>query len=89
MRSEMPSSSVQSTRSGLRISRSDIAVIWPAVTSPGPSARNVRRFGPSACRRKRDLLHVQHDVGDVFAHARNRGELVQHASIWIAVTAAP
>jgi len=28
---------------------------------------------------KRDLLDVQHDVGDVLAHARNGREFVQHA----------
>ena len=28
---------------------------------------------------QRDLLHVEHDVGDVFAHARDGGEFVQHA----------
>jgi hypothetical protein len=26
-----------------------------------------------------DLLHVQHDIGDVLAHARNGRKLVQHA----------
>ena len=54
-------------------------VIWPAVTSPGPSARSVRRFGPFRMHAQRDLLHVEHDVGDVLAHARNRGEFVQNA----------
>ena len=28
---------------------------------------------------QRDLLHVEHDVGDVLAHARDGGEFVQHA----------
>ncbi len=28
---------------------------------------------------QRDLLHVQHDVGHVLAHARDGGEFVQHA----------
>jgi hypothetical protein len=39
--------------------------------------------------RMRDFLDVQHDVGDVFAHAGNRRELVQHAVDLTAVTAAP
>jgi hypothetical protein len=29
--------------------------------------------------RMRDFLDVEHDVGDVFTHARNGRELVQHA----------
>src|SRR6478752_2910034 len=36
-------------------------------------------LGAFALHLDRDVLDVEHDVGDVLANARNRGELVQHA----------
>ncbi len=36
-------------------------------------------LGPFGMHAQRDLLHVEHDVGDVLAHARDGGEFVQHA----------
>jgi hypothetical protein len=50
----------------------------PAVTSPGPASQH-HALGALALHADGDLLDVQHDVGDVLAHARDRRELVQHA----------
>ena len=56
-------------------------VCWmsPAVTTPGPSLRSTSRLGPSRMHGERDFLDVEDDVGDVLAHAGDRGEFVQHA----------
>ena len=57
------------------------AVCWisPALTTPGPSLRRTSRFGPFRMHRESDFLDIEHDIGDVLAHARDRGEFVQHA----------
>ncbi len=43
--------------------------IWPAFTSPGPLRPQRNPLGAFGMHAQRDLLDVQHDVGDVFAHA--------------------
>ena len=49
MRISAPSSSVQSTRSGLRTSMSPTVWMSPAVTVPGPCFFTTMRLGPSPC----------------------------------------
>ena len=65
--------------------------VWmsPAVTAPGPCFFSDHALGAFALHLDRDVLDVEHDVGDVFAHARDRGELVQHAVDVDECTAAP
>ena len=67
------------TRSGFITSMSPVVAIWPAVTSPGPVARELEPLGALAFHAQRDLLHVEDDVGDVLAHAGEAREFVQHA----------
>ena len=53
--------------------------IWLARTSPGPLRLEAHALRPLAVHAQRDALDVEHDVGDVLEHARERGEFVQHA----------
>ncbi len=43
-----------------------------------PRHGELEALWPLALHLERDLLHVQHDVGHVLAHASQRGELMQH-----------
>ncbi len=49
----------------------------PHLARPGGAQAHPLR--PLAMHAQADALDVQHDVGDVLEHARQRGELVQHA----------
>jgi hypothetical protein len=54
--------------------------VWmsPAVTAPGPCLRTTMRLAV-AFHADGDFLDVENDVGDIFAHTRDRREFVQHA----------
>ena len=79
MRISAPSSSVHSTRSGLRMTMSPTVWMSPAVTVPGPLLLDHHALRAVALHLDGDVLDVEHDVGHVLAHARDRRELVQHA----------
>ena len=79
MLSVAPSSRWQITRSGLVTSMSPVVAIMPAVTSAGPVALKVKPLGAFAFHLERDLLHVEHDVGDVLADPGEAREFVEHA----------
>ena len=73
----------------LRISISDGASIWPAVTAPGPVARRVMRLGPSECMRRASCLMLR-----TMSTTSSRTPSIEEnswttPSIWMAVTAAP
>ena len=55
--------------------------VWmsPAVTTPGPLLAHDHALGALAVHAEGDFLDVEHDVGDVLAHAGDRREFVQHA----------
>ena len=79
MRISAPSSRVQIWRSG--IEHDDVANGLDV--AGGDSARALllhdHALGAFALHLDRDVLDVQHDVGDVLTDASDRGELVQHA----------
>ena len=79
MRISAPSSSVQSTRSGLRI----YDVADGLDVAGGDRARALllhhHALRAFALHLDGDVLDVEDDVGHVLAHAGDRGELVQHA----------
>ena len=79
MRISAPSSSVQSTRSGLSTTMSPTVWMSPAVTCAGSLLLHHHALGAFALHLDGDVLDVEDDVGDVLAHARDRRELVQHA----------
>src|SRR6185369_7604346 len=89
MRTWAPSSSVQSTWSPLRISMSDGASIWLAVTMPGPVARSVMRFGPSACMRTASCLMFSTMSTTSSRTPSSEENSCTTPSICTAVTAAP
>ncbi len=89
MPSFTPSSSVQMTSSGFITSMSWPVWIWPAVTSPGPVAVSVMRFGPSPCMRSASCFTFSTMS---VTSSRTPGTVLNSCStpsIWIAVTAAP
>ena len=69
MPSFTPSSSVQMTRSGFMISMSWPAWICAGTHLAGAGRRQHHALRPLAMHAQRKLLDVQHDVGDVLAHA--------------------
>ena len=66
------------TSSGLVTSMSPVVAIWPAVTSR-PGGAELELLGAFAFHLERELLDVEHDVGDVLADPRQAAELVEHA----------
>ena len=58
---------------------SPVAWMSPALTSPGPVRLQRHALGAFALHPDRDVLDVEDDVGDVLAHAGDRGEFMQHA----------
>ena len=89
MRISAPSSSVQSTRSGFRISTSPTVLMSPAVTMPGPVLRRVMRFGPSPC----ILTAIALMLRTMSVTSSRTPGIEENScstpSIWTAVTAAP
>jgi hypothetical protein len=79
MRISAPSSSVQMTQ--IRIEHDDVADGLDVAGGHGARALLLHdhALGAFALHLDRDVLDVEHDVGDVLAHARDRGEFVQHA----------
>ena len=67
------------TWSGLRISMSPGTSIWPAFTGPGAGGLQRHALGRVRDHADGDALEVEHDVGDVFADARDGREFVHHA----------
>ena len=55
----------------------------------GPFGRDRQALGPFDFHAQGDALEVQDDVGDIFAHTGDGGELVQHVVDLHAVMAAP
>ena len=53
--------------------------IWPARDFAGAVGAQAHALRPVAVHAQPDALDVEHDVGHVLEHARQRGEFVQHA----------
>jgi hypothetical protein len=57
-----------------------VHLIPPSLGDVGRTGRRkVEALGPLAFHLQRDLLHVEDDVGDVLADAREAREFMQHA----------
>ena len=79
MRISAPSSSVQSTRSGIEHDHVADGLDVAGGDGAGALLLHHHALGAFALHLDGDVLDVEHDVGDVLAHAGDRGELVQHA----------
>ena len=53
--------------------------IWPARHFARAGGRQRQALRAFAVHTQGKLLHVQHDIGDVFPHALDAGEFMQHA----------
>ena len=67
------------TWSGLRISTSPTVWMSPASDGARTLLAHDHALGAVAFHLDGDFLDVEHDVGDVLAHAGDRGEFMQHA----------